>query len=163
MPPVRNWPSLAGCALAILFGCPGLSAQSGVVTIRVVDARNGKPYRKLHLRVDLLRAPWSSQVYRNGSNPWAVNLIATKLETTNEQGEVAIEMPTPLPGEIMVWSAMACGGGFFDAQTVMEKGVVGDDRCRTKWTKMNVKFQARPGEIIYFATHVGFLEGALTK
>lgn len=155
---------VAACALGLLLGCPGLSAEPVVITVRVIDARNGSPYKKLRLRVDLLRAAWSSRAYRIGSNPWAENLIATKLETTNDKGEVTFDLPVPLPGVISVDTGRTgCGAGYFDTRAVIETGVVGENGCRTKFAKKHVKFQAKPGEIIYFATHVGFFEGALTK
>ena len=163
MPPVRNSPFLAGCALVILLGCPGLFAEPVVITVRVVDARNGKPYRKLHLLVEFLRAEWSRQGYQTSAEAKA-NLISKEVKTTDDMGEVTFNLPTPLPGVISVWSGpMACGTEYFDTQAVMKEGVVGEDDCKTKWTKQKVNFQAKPGEIIYFATHVGFFEGALTK
>ena len=58
---------------------------------------------------------------------------------------------------------MGCGSFYFDTQAVLERGAVGENHCRTKWTKLKVNLQAKPGEIVYFATHVGLFEGALTK
>jgi len=161
---VRPSPFLAGCALVMLVGCPRLPAEPVVITVRVIDARNGNPYKKLALRIDFLRAEWSSRVYRIGSDPWRENLIATELQKTNDKGEVIFNLPTPLPGVIWVFSGpMACGTEYFDAKAVLERGVVGENHCNTRWAKKKVNFQAKPGEIIYFATHVGFFEGALTK
>jgi hypothetical protein len=163
MPPVRHSPFLAGCALGLLLGCPGLFAEPVVVTIRVVDARNGKSYPKLPLLVELLRAEWSLQGYKTDAEARA-NLMAREVKTTDDKGEITLDLPTPLPGVISVWSGpMGCGSFYFDTQAVIANGMVGENHCKTKWTKLKINFQARPGEIVYFATHVGFFEGALTK
>jgi hypothetical protein len=152
------------CALGLLLGCPGVFAEPVVITVRVIDARNGYPYKKLHLRIFLFKAmPNPPQGYRTDAEARA-NLIATKLATTNDSGEVTFELPTPMPGVIDVFSGpMACGTEYFDTQAVLKEGVVGENHCKTKWAKLKVSFRAKPGEIVYFATHVGFFEGALTK
>jgi len=163
MPPVRRPPFVMVCALDVLLGCAGLFPEHQVVTVRVIDARNGRPYKRLQLRIQLLKAIQTSQGFRTDAEARA-NLIATKLETTNDKGEVTFDLPTPLPGVIEVDSGpMACGTESFDTQAVTKEGVVGESHCKTKWTKMKVNFRAKPGEIVYFATHVGFFEGALTK
>jgi hypothetical protein len=41
---------------------------------------------------------------------------------------------------------------------VIERGVVGKNECRTKFAKMNVKFEAKPGEILYFVAPLSFWE-----
>ena len=75
-----------------------------------------------------------------------------------------LDLPTPLPGVIDIDSGRtACGPGSFDAQAVIENGIVGENQCKTKHAKLRGNLQAKPREIVYFATHVGFFEGALTK
>ncbi|MGH9433862.1 MAG: hypothetical protein ACRD3T_20215 [Terriglobia bacterium] len=160
---MRHLLLFVGCVLGILLSSPESFGGPIVVTIRVVDARNGKPYRKLHLLVEFLRAEWSPQGYKTDAEARA-NLIAKEAKTTDDSGEIALDLPTPLPGVISVWSGpTSCGSFYFDTQAVIAKGMVGENQCKTKWTKLKVNFQAKPGEIIYFATHVGFFEGALTK
>jgi hypothetical protein len=163
MASVRRLPFVAGCALGLLLSCPGLFAEPVVITVRIIDARNGKPYRKLRLRVDLLRAEWSPQGYRTDAEARA-NLMATKLGTTNDKGEITLDLPAPLPGEISIDTGpTACGPGYFDTRAVIEAGVVGENQCKTKLAKLKVNFRAKRGEIVYFATHVGFFERMLTK
>ncbi|HEV2418366.1 MAG TPA: hypothetical protein VGX94_11215 [Terriglobia bacterium] len=154
---------VTGCVLGILLSCVGLFAEPLVVTVRVIDARNGKPYRKLRLLVEFLRAEWSPHGYKTSAEAKA-NLISKEVKTTDDKGEVTFSLSTPLPGVISVWSGpMACGAGYFNTHVVMTQGAVGENHCKTKWAKSGIKFQTKPGEIIYFATHVGLFEGALTK
>lgn len=154
---------VTSCALGLLPSCAGLFAQPAVVTVRVIDARNGKPYKGLSLRIDLLKAMQTPQGFSNKARA-RTNLIATRLERTDDRGEVKLDLPTPLPGVISVFSGpMACGPGYFDTQVVTKQGAVGENHCKTRWGKSGVNVQAKPGEIIYFATHVGFVEGGLTK
>lgn len=163
MPPVRRLPFAASCVLGLLLGCASLLAQPSVVTVRVIDARNGKPYKGLYLKIELLKAMQTSQGFRTEARARA-NLIAEKIGRTDDKGEVRVDLPTPPPGVINISSGpTACGAGYFQTRVVMKQGAVGENHCKTKWAKAGVHFQAKPGEIIYFATHVGFIEGALTK
>jgi hypothetical protein len=65
----------------------------------------------------------------------------------------------PCPGVILVEAVLiGCGAPVFDAKEVVEKGVVGKNECRTKFAKMNVKFEAKPGQIVYFVAPLSFWE-----
>jgi hypothetical protein len=44
---------------------------------------------------------------------------------------------------------------------VVKKGVVGKNECRTKFAKKGIKFEAKPGEIIYFVAPLSFWERVL--
>lgn len=163
MSPVSRFPIVASCALGLLLSCVRLLAQTAPITIRVIDARNGKPYTGLYLRIELLRTMPEPQGFQSEAAARS-NVMAARVERTNNKGEVAIDLADPLPGVISIFSGpMACGPGYFDTRPILRRGAVGENRCKTKWTQKKIKFQAKPREIIYFATHVGFFEGALTK
>jgi len=48
--------SVLGLAQESPMGPESHSAESVMITVRVIDARNGNPYKNLHLRVEFLRA-----------------------------------------------------------------------------------------------------------
>ena len=66
---------VAACALGLLLGCPRLFAEPVVITVRVIDARNGNPYKKLRLRAGWRRASAALRLtgrtdFRRGG-PWS--------------------------------------------------------------------------------------------
>lgn len=149
----------AGCALGLALVLPGNSAELAMITVRVVDARDGKPFAGLPLfiflwKVKLDNAPANSPVYGAG------NLEATLRKTTDAKGEVTLSLSAPLPEEIGVDpGSLGCGRYLFETGEAIAKGSVGDNRCKGKPRKMNAKFQAKPGEVVVFARPYSFWDG----
>lgn len=155
---------LLSAALAIVAGLAPYcrASEPVVIKVRVIDARDGKPYANLTVPITFQRANPTGG-FRSKAEAQA-NLQATVRQTTDALGQVSFALPTPTPGVIAIdLPRIGCGPGLFDTEKVIEKGIVGQNRCETKLRKANIKFEAKPGEIVYFAAPIGLLEGALTK
>jgi hypothetical protein len=128
-----------------------------MITVRVLDGRNGNPYARFPVCIFFKRSKG-----RSGFKSLAearANDAGSACGKTDGKGEVRFTLPVPLPEELDINpTPFACGSGIFDTRDVLEKGVVGANGCKGKLRKMNVKFQARPGEAIIFAAPIGFWE-----
>ncbi|MGH9434011.1 MAG: hypothetical protein ACRD3T_20980 [Terriglobia bacterium] len=150
---------LAACALGVGLAAIGHAAEPVTVTVRFIDARNGKPYayNKDRVQIFLYKSDPSK-----GFNSYAearANNVGVVRQFPDANGEVTFALPNPMPGVIEIPAILTgCGPGRFDTKAVVEKGVVGENLCRTKLRKMNVKFEAKPGEIIYFVAPLSFWE-----
>lgn len=145
-----------GAALAAL----GYAAESTTVTVRLIDARNGKPYT-------LWKGPFPISLYKvdpaKGFNSEAeldANDVGTVSNVPDANGQVRFALPSPMPGVMALDGAVkiGCAYAFFNAREVVERGVVAKNECRTKFAKMNVKFEAKPGELVYFVAPLRFWE-----
>ncbi|MGH9432925.1 MAG: hypothetical protein ACRD3T_15425 [Terriglobia bacterium] len=138
-----------------LLGHPG---DHTTITVRFVDARNGKPYT-------LYRGPWQIHLFRadpTGKSPTRAYMKANDMGTirvfSDANGKAAFTLPSPIPAVIWFESPLGCSHESFDAIEVVEKGIVGKNECRTKFAKEHNKFQATPGEIIYLVAPLSFWE-----
>ena len=152
---------LAACALGAGIGAVGHAAEPVTVTVRFIDARNGKPYSRW-------KGPFQVSFYKadpgkvgNLRGEYDANYLGTARPVLNPNAEISFTLPNPAPGAIVLDSAVmvGCGPAFFEAKEVVEKGVVGKNECRTKFAKENGTFEAKPGEIIYFVAPLSFWEG----
>jgi hypothetical protein len=152
-----------GALLAVLAVGTGLAtvghaAEPVTVTVRFIDARNGKPYTQFmgHCEIDFYRRDPNG--YNTVAERQAIDLGTIRV-LPDSNGEMKFTLPTPIPGIIAIPTfRLGCTPILFDAKEVIEKGVVGKNECRTKFAKKNVKFEAKPGEIIYFVAPLSFWE-----
>ena len=147
-------------ALAVVAGLAkiGHAAEPVTVTVRFIDARNGKPYTLPmgHCEIDLYRS--DPNRYNTVAERQAIEL-GTIRALPDSNGKVKLTLPSPMPMVIAIPTfRLGCTPILFDAKEVVEKGVVGKNECRTEFAKMNVKFEAKPGEIIYFVAPPSFWE-----
>lgn len=161
MPPMRWGPFLAACALGAGLGTLGRPAEPTVVTVRLIDARNGRPYTLL------TKTPLTIFLHKKFGPGHGFDTMAearaddagTIRRVPDANGQVTFTLPQPMPGIIELFTyPIGCGHAVFDVREVVEKGVVGKNECRTKFAKRNVKFEAKPGEIIYFVAPLSFWE-----
>jgi hypothetical protein len=156
-------------------------ASGAEVRIRVIDARNGKPYARLGILVTLIKAKLDPGQARGLDSR---NVLGERRAITDPQGKATIDVTPPFPMLVEVspgrWTLEArkqplyyelpeqldvmlgnglvgCGEAFFDMKEVLTKGVVGINECRTKWAK-KVEFEAKPGEMVLFAAPLSFWE-----
>jgi len=145
------------------------------VTIRVIDARNGRPYAHLGIYVELIKRKVDPL---RGEPLLTENSLGDRRAVTDLEGRATVDVTPPfqrypevkhdkytlefrarppyygLPEQlnfILGDGRFGCSGGLVDMSEVLSKGVVGINECRTKWAKKNVKFEAKPGEIVLFA------------
>lgn len=150
---------LVTCTLGAGLTAIGPADEPVTVTVRFIDARNGKPYTydKAIVTIFLYRAD-PGKGFRSDAEARA-NDLGTVRQFPDGNGEVRFALPNPMPGIIEIPAVLTgCGPGKFDAKEVVERGVVGKNECRTKFAKMNVKFEAKPGEILYFVAPLSFWE-----
>jgi hypothetical protein len=160
MLPMRAGALLAACALGAGLAAISQAVEPATVTVRFIDARNGKPYT-------LWKGPFQISLYKadptKGFNSRAeldANDLGIVRQVPDANGEVRFTLPNPMPGVIRLDSAfrIGCAYFFFNAREVVERGVVGENKCRTKLRKVNVKFTAKPGELVYFVAPLSFWE-----
>lgn len=129
-----------------------------MVTVRFIDARNGKPYTSW-------KGPFEISLYKTDPTKGfesdaeiRANHLGVVRQVPDANGEVRFALPNPLPGIIQLDSAVqiGCSSIFFAAKDVVERGVVAKNDCTTKFAKQNVKFEAKPGEIVYFVAPLSF-------
>jgi hypothetical protein len=131
--------ALLGC---VLFLLAPLRASAQDLTIRVIDARSGKPLR----RVDVAVVSW------NGPPTSPKDKLAMD-GTTDSEGRVLFRLPQPLRAHIGFevgdpWDLAGCwhvrGAS---PEAVLRYGLVADYN-ESKCGKSKVKVSARPGEVI---------------
>lgn len=150
---------LALCSIGVCPAALAEYAQPVTVTIRFIDARNGKPYtyNKHPVEIFLLRRDPAQRF--NSPAEARANLVATVRQLPDANGEVRFPLPTPTPTMIDIPAYLTgCGPGLFNTKEVLDKGVVGKNGCRTQFARKNVKLEAKPGEIIYFVAPLSFWE-----
>ena len=158
----------AGALLAVLAVASGLAtvghaAEPETVTVHFVDARNGKPFTQFmgHCEIDFYRS--DPNRYNTVAERQAIDLGTIRV-LPDSNGKVKFALPSPMPGIIAIPTfRLGCTPILFDAKEVIEKGVVGKNECRTKFAKKNVKFDAKPGEIIYFVAPPSFWERVFNR
>jgi hypothetical protein len=149
---------LAACALTAGLAIGGRGAEPVTVTVRFIDARNGRPYTKSMGPCEITFLRRARQSRDTAAESRAIDLGAIRA-LPDSNGVMKLTLPTPMPGVIAIPTFMlGCTPILFDAKEVVEKGVVGKNLCRTKFAKKNVKFEAKPGEIIYFVAPPSFWE-----
>jgi hypothetical protein len=152
MSPVRLGALFAALAVVTGLAVIGRAAQPVTVTVRFIDARNGRPYTyDKDVVTNLLFRGDPSKGFKSYAEARA-NDLGTIRQFPEANGEVRFTLPNSMPPGVIEVPAVliGCGPILFDAREVVEKGVVGKNLCRTKFAKKNVKFEAKPGEIIYF-------------
>jgi hypothetical protein len=149
---------LAAWAVGVGLAGIGHASDPPTVTVRLIDARNGKPYT-------LWKGPYQISLYKadpsrgfNSDTEARANDLGIVRQVPDANGEVRFALPDPMPGVIRFDTPLGCSYQSFDAKEVVEKGVVGKNECRTKFAKMNVKFEAKPREMIYFVAPLSFWE-----
>ncbi len=153
---MRLRPPYGVCALAAGLALLGHAAEPLIITVRVIDGRNGKPYARLLLPIHFDRV---KKISFDSVADARANVVASERKRTDAKGEVRIPVPLPLPEVIGVdLTTLACGPDTFDTRQVIERGVVGENHCNGKAGRMNIKFQAKPGEVIVFAAPMSFWE-----
>lgn len=133
---------------AILLGPAPLArpVERTVVTIRVINGRDGKPLTRLPIFVTFYRKKLRSTDM--GAVP---NVQGEVREITDREGKVTVGLPEPQP-EVIGFSAgvVGCSSGLFDTGEVLAKGVVPRNLCDRK-RKLEGTFQPRAGEAVVFA------------
>jgi len=164
MPLVRLHVRFISCVLAAGLASLGRGAEPPVITVRVIDARNGRPYAKFGVWIILHRVKDPGAAGFDSEAEARAFVVARFLKTTDAKGELSFSLPSPLPEEIYIEDVpFGCGPGLFDTRQVIEQGIVGENNCRTKLRKMNVRFRAGPGQVVVFAAPIGFWEGIFLK
>jgi hypothetical protein len=152
-----------GVFLATLAVAPGLAATyhpagQPTVIVRFVDARNGRPYT-------LYKGPWQIHLFRTdpaGKLPTRTYMEGNDMGTvrvfSDADGIAKVTFASPIPAVMWFESPLGCSREVFSVREVLEWGAVGKNECRTKFAKMHVKFEAKPGELIYFVAPLSFWE-----
>jgi len=158
VPPMRRGALLAALAVATGLAVIGHPAEPTTVTVRLIDARNGRPYTlwKGPLEIALYKVE-PPKALRSLAEQQA-NDLGTLRQVPDANGEARFALPNPMPGVIAFLTPLGCSHELFDAKEVVVKGVVGKNECRTKFAKMSVRFEAKPGELIYFVAPLSFWE-----
>ena len=154
---------LTACVLGAGLAFIGHTAEPVTVTVRFIDARNGKPFTqsKGPCEVDFYRR--DPNAYNTVTERQAIDMGTIRV-LPDSNGEMKFSLPTPQPGVIAIPTfRLGCTPILFDTKEVIEKGVVGKNECRTKFAKKNVKFEAKPGEIIYFVAPPSFWERVFNR
>jgi len=149
---------LAACALSAALAAAGRAAEPATVTVRLIDARNGRPYTlwKGPLEIALYKME-PAKALRSLAEQRA-NDLGTLRQVPDAKGEARFAMPNPMPGVIGFLTPLGCSRQLFDAGEVVEKGVVGKNECRTRFARMGVRFEAKPGELVYFVAPLSLWE-----
>lgn len=149
---------IAALSFATGLAVTGHAAEPATVTVRLIDARNGRPYTlwKGPLVVALYKAEPAKALHSLAEQQ--ANDLGTLRRVPDANGEARYVLPNPMSGVIGFLTPLGCSYQLFDAKEVIEKGVVGKNGCRTKFAKKNVKFEAKPGEIVYFVAPLSFWE-----
>jgi hypothetical protein len=155
---MRQGALLAALALATAAAAIGHAAEPATVTVRLIDARNGRPYTlwKGPLLVALYKVE-PARALRSLAEQQA-NDLGTLRQVPAANGEARFTLPVPMPGVIALLTPLGCSNQLFDVREVVNNGVVGKNECRTRFAKMNVKFEAKPGELVYFVAPLSFWE-----
>jgi hypothetical protein len=153
---VRN--SLPGkcvlLAFGLVFSVRAFSEQS-VLVIHVINAKNAAAFSNLTLTVILYRYKGAEGTIVTTSKGPAV-VIQNLKEATDKDGEIRVFLPNPQPDLIEIDSALGCGSGLFEVETILKDGVVGENFCRGKVAKDKLEFRTHPSEVFLFARPYGF-------
>jgi hypothetical protein len=139
----------SACILILLI-VPLCAAQS--LTIRVINAKDGRPLQRQRVSVTLL--------YDRGEAQPAKYDATLALETDAE-GKAQFSLPEPAPRHLAVrvtvdWGHWNCGCGVLTAtQDVIEKGVVESAANRKDSAAPTT---APPGEILFVARPLSFFQ-----
>ena len=140
--------------LALLVG-PFCFAQ--VVTVRVINAANGRPLQKQHVSVSLL--------YDGGQKPPPRSEAIVTLDT-DANGEARFTLPQPAPLHMSALVRLTsehwvCGCRVLAATAdVIQMGIV-DSVPGGKSKKAAASLKAAPGEILFVARPFSFFERLL--
>jgi hypothetical protein len=114
--------------------------QTGhILTVRVLDARNGKPLKHIRMWLGWLKGPQLPMV------------------ETNDAGIAAFHLPDPLPGG-RPWISSPfidfCSGREVAIDQVSDKGTVGENNCG------KAKFSGNPnlGELVIFGRRLNVFQ-----
>jgi hypothetical protein len=121
-----------------------------VITIRVINAKNGHPLPKKHIMVSL-----RDEKNEKGSSHMQLE--------TDVYGEARFTLPEPVPSRLsavvlLKSRSWRCGCWAFGAtQDVVQKGVVEGQN----WIRTSMPIRAEPGQIVFIARRLPFLEQLL--
>jgi hypothetical protein len=139
----------AACLLLAL--APACLAQA--VTIRVLNSRDGHPLARQSVSVSFLYG-------HKGTPPKHDSGITLE---TDANGEARFTIPDPAPVHLAAqirpdWSRWRCSCAVFpDTQIVIQKGIAGPFPADVA-KKLPAGGTPRPGEILFVATPLSFLE-----
>jgi len=142
--------------LCLSFLWFGFTCYGQVITVRVIDIRNGHPLEKQRISIN-----WA---YQKGEPRPAKYDKVTTLETDIE-GMVQISLPEPPPGYLQLGLQMTLEHWhcvpelLMSTQEVIQHGKVGRIPPEIKESDFPVK--AKPGEIVYPARPYTFMQRLL--
>ncbi len=127
------------------LSAPGPREASGIITIRVINSKTGKPLNKVSVTVEDTAGHFVKD--EKGK-------VVTGI--TNKLGEVALRLPSPVPERLRVFYSgggtcelMQCSSSETFATTeVLKTGIVATNRCSGPNDIYNVS--PRPGELVIF-------------
>jgi hypothetical protein len=130
----------------LLFATAPLSFADEAISLRIVDARTGKPIRK----VSATLIKWS----KDGQ----VEQLSTA--TTNTAGLAVFHLAIPLPDRIgfdfVPDELKYCSDLAFSTKEILNAGVLGQNKCQSVGPKLS--FGRKAGEITLFAKKVSLSE-----
>ncbi len=128
----------------------GPVSSGQVITIRVINAKNGRPLPKKHIMVALLDEKTDKR------------LSHLQLET-DVHGEAWFRLPDPVPTKLSAVVRLKSRSwvcrcwAFVATQDVVQQGVVGGQNLNRAVTPV----RAEPGQIVFVARRLPFLEQLL--
>src|SRR5258708_6058754 len=145
------------CSVCVLLLCLEPFCMAQTVTIRVINANDGRPLQNQPVSVSLL--------YDKGETPPAKYDANLTLQT-DKDGEARFSLPVPPPAHLAVQvhvnsARWRCGcGALVATRDLIEKGIVGpvppaESRNST------VPIKAAPGQILLVARPLSFWERLL--
>jgi hypothetical protein len=129
----------AACLLVAFIPSASFCQTRRILTVRVLDARNGKPLSHVPLGLSWLKGPQLPTV------------------ETNDAGIAAFHLPDPLPGGRARLSSFfidMCSDWEVSIDQVSAKGIVGENNCG------EAKFSGNPnpGELVIFARRLNVFQ-----
>jgi hypothetical protein len=141
--------------VALVWLAPPVRAQT--LTVRIVNARSGRPLRGETVTVALL--------YGRGQTPPA-GYPAIMNQQTDARGEARFLLPKRLPEHFSAqaqvdWSRWRCGCGILGStRALLRRGVVGPV-ARTGLRKPAPPLKATPGEVLFVARPLSLFQRLL--
>ena len=141
---------IAGCG--ILFLLLESVSYGQVITIRVIDIRNGKPLEKQHVSILIIYD-------RDETTPTKYDKVV-KLETDIE-GMAQIRLPEPLPGTLQFGLRMTLqhwhyvSGSMVSTKKLTQQGI---ELIPTEKRKSDCRIKAKAGEIVFLVRPFSFFE-----
>jgi hypothetical protein len=129
----------AACMLVAFIPPPSFCQTGNILTVRVLDARNGTPLRHIRLWLGWSKGPQLPGV------------------ETNDAGIAVFHLPEPLPGGrpwLSCHSVVICSSSTVPIDQVLAKGTVTENsRGKAKFSET-----PNPGEFVIFARRLTVLQ-----